>query len=167
MASWFAQSTFCPPFSNCFSHKFVQILKMWKIFSFFSMHVFRTFLTRSSLPLGRVCYPVSAAGVIFAAGSPISRGFRLLCSVGSLFSLFIILLFSLLKILNFSRPSLSAWAFSRVAASFRHSRRTHQGSNLRGWAGATRVPLALFCLRSAPRFFGSAADVTLSLVRVA
>ena len=35
---------------------------------------------------------MSAAGVTFAAGSPISRGFRLLCSVGTLFSLFIIFL---------------------------------------------------------------------------
>ena len=47
---------------------------------------------RSAFPMWWVCYPMSAAGVTFAAGSPISRGFRLLCSDGTLFSLFIILL---------------------------------------------------------------------------
>ena len=40
---------------------------------------------------------MSAAGFTFAAGSPISRGFRLLCSAGTLFSLFTIFLFYSLK----------------------------------------------------------------------
>ena len=68
---------------------------VWSVSRAGSRVIFSNFLMRSVLPMGRVCYPVSAAGVLFAVGSPLSRGFRLLCSVGSLFSIFIIFLFSL------------------------------------------------------------------------
>ena len=64
---------------------------VWSVSRAGSRVIFSNFLMRSVLPMGRVCYPVSAAGVLFAVGSPLSRGFRLLCSVGSLFSIFIIL----------------------------------------------------------------------------
>ena len=63
VASWFAQSTFCPPSQTAFPKNLLKFFKMWKIFSFFSMHIFLTFLTRSSLPMWWVCYPISAAGV--------------------------------------------------------------------------------------------------------
>ena len=66
---------------------------VWSVSRAGSRVIFSNFLMRSVLPMGRVCYPVSAAGVLFAVGSPLSRGFRLLCSVGSLFSVFIIFLF--------------------------------------------------------------------------
>ena len=68
---------------------------------------------RSAFPMWWVCYPMSAAGVTFAAGSPISRGFRLLCSDGTLFSLFIISSF-----FKFLRPSFLAQLFWQFSADF-------------------------------------------------
>ena len=68
---------------------------------------------RSAFPMWWVCYPMSAAGVTFAAGSPISRGFRLLCSDGTLFSLFIILLSFIFQMFCGHLFSLSFfWQFS-------------------------------------------------------
>ena len=90
-----------------------------------------------------VCYPVGRAGVIFAPGCPLARwsGTLVPSSAGPLFLLFKFFLF-IFEIFG-GRLSQSGHfrgelpLFAPVAGCI-------DSSNLRGWAGATRVPLALF-----------------------